>query len=69
DELPDPAKASFAFGQYISKTEASGNMLKYTREYKMSSTLVPLDRMEQLKHLFSEITTDEKNMAVLKKSP
>ena len=69
DELPDPAKASFPFGQYVSKTEASGSVLKYTREYKMTSTLVPLDRMEQLKHLFSEIVTDEKNMAVLKKAP
>ncbi|HKD15389.1 MAG TPA: DUF3857 and transglutaminase domain-containing protein [Candidatus Angelobacter sp.] len=69
DELPDPAKASFPFGEYVSKTEASGNVLKYTREYKMTSTLVPVDRMEQLKHLFSEIATDEKNMAVLKKAP
>lgn len=69
DELPDPAKASYGFGEYTSKTEAAGNVLKYTREYKMSTTLVPLDRVDQLKKLFSEITSDEKNMAVLKKAP
>lgn len=68
DELPDPAKASFPFGEYTSKTEAAGNLLKYTREYKMTTTLVPLDHIEQLKHLFSDIITDEKNMAVLKRA-
>jgi hypothetical protein len=68
DELPDPAKASFPFGEYTSKTEAAGNVLKYTREYRMTTTLVPLDRIEQLRRLFSEIITDEKNMAVLKKA-
>ncbi|HEY6250049.1 MAG TPA: transglutaminase, partial [Candidatus Angelobacter sp.] len=68
DELPDPAKASFPFGEYSSKTEASGNTLKYTREYRMTTTLVSLDRIEQLKRLFSEINMDEKSMAVLKKS-
>jgi len=68
DELPDPAKANFPFGQYTSKTETAGNVLKYTREYKMTTTLVPLDRIDQLRHLFSEIITDEKNMAVLKRA-
>lgn len=68
DELPDPTKASFPFAEYTSKTEASGNTLKYTREYKMTTTLVPVDNMEQLKHLFSEIVSDEKSMAVLKRA-
>ena len=68
DELPDPAKAMFAFAKYTSRMEASGNVLKYTREYKRTSTLVPLDHMEELKHLFSEIVSDEKSMAVLKKA-
>lgn len=68
DELPDPAKASYSFGEYTSKTESAGNVLKYTREYKMSTTLVPLDHIDQLKQMFSEIVSDEKNMAVLKKA-
>lgn len=68
DELPDPAKVSYSFGEYTSKTETAGNVLKYTREYKMSTTLVPLDHMDQLKQMFSEIVSDEKNMAVLKKA-
>jgi hypothetical protein len=68
DELPDPAKATFPFGEYTSKTEAAGNVLKYTREYRMTTTLVPLDHFEQLTKLFSQIIADEKSMAVLKKA-
>jgi hypothetical protein len=68
DELPEPAKASFPFGQYVSKTENSGNVLKYSREYRMDSTLVSMEQMEQLKKLFGQINLDEKNMAVLKKA-
>ena len=68
DELPDPANASFPFAVYASKTENSGSLLKYTREYKIMATQVAVEQMEQLKKLFSEINLDEKNMAVLKKA-
>jgi hypothetical protein len=67
DELPDPAKADFPFAQYVSKTENSGSVLKYTREYKITATQVSMDQMDQLKKLFGQINLDEKNMAVLKK--
>jgi hypothetical protein len=67
DELPEPAKASFAFGDYVSKTEKVGNTLRYTRQYKMDTTLVPLEKMGDLKKMFSQINLDEKNMAVLKR--
>ncbi len=68
DELPEPAKASFPFAQYESKTENAGNVLKYTREYRLTATQVSMEQMDQLKKLFSEINLDEKNMAVLKKA-
>lgn len=67
-ELPEPSKAAMPFAEYKSKTEADGNTIKYTREYKMVATEVPLDRIDQLKALFADINSDEKNMAVLKKS-
>ena len=67
DELPEPAKASFPFAQYVSKTENSGSVLKYTREYRITATQVSMDQMDQLKKLFGQINLDEKNMAVLKK--
>ena len=65
EELSGDAAELFAIGQ---KAEKEGNLLKYSREYKMQTTQVPLERIEQLRKLFSQIGTDEKNMAVLKKA-
>lgn len=67
DELPEPAHAVFPFAEYTSKAESSGNVLKYTREYKMGTTQVPVENIDQLRKIFSEINLDEKSMAVLKK--
>lgn len=67
DELPNSAKGEFSFAQYQSKTEQAGNVLKYSREYKMQATSVPVEKYDDLRHLFSQIIMDEKNMAVLKK--
>jgi hypothetical protein len=68
DELPEPAKAIFPFAEYTSKAEKEGNVLKYSRQYRMQTTQVPVERIEQLRKLFGQIGTDEKNMAVLKKA-
>ncbi len=67
DELPDPVKATAPFGEYVSRTEGSGTVLKYIRQYRMTAISVPLDGMEQLRSLFSAINVDEKQMAVLKR--
>lgn len=68
DELPTPARAAPAFAEYTSKTEDAGTVLKYSRDYKMRTTTIPLEKMDQLKRLFGEIMVDEKSMAVLKKA-
>jgi hypothetical protein len=68
DELPEPAKTAVPFAEYSSKTENSGSVLKYSREYKMRTTRVPVEKIDQLKTLFGAINLDEKNMAVLKKA-
>jgi hypothetical protein len=68
DELPDPAKATFPFAEYVSKTESSGGTLRYTREYKQLATQVPMEHIDELKKFFSQINLDEKNMAVLKQA-
>lgn len=67
-ELPDPAKAALPFAEYSSKIESAGNVLKYSREYKMVANEVPFANTEQLKNLFTQINSDEKNMVVLKKA-
>jgi hypothetical protein len=68
DDLPDPAKASVPFAEYTSKTEQAGNVLKYTRDYKMTTTLVPVEKIEDLKKIFAAINVDENSKAVLKKA-
>ncbi len=67
DELPDPTKAVFPFAEYTSKAEKDGNILKYSRQYKLETTSVPVEHIEQLRKLFAEINVDERNMAVLKR--
>src|SRR5947209_5131091 len=48
DEIPDPVKAGFPFAEYTSKMETAGNVLKYTRAYKIETILVPLDNVGKL---------------------
>jgi hypothetical protein len=67
DELPEPTTATAPFAAYTSKIEQAAGILKYTREYQMQTTLVPVEKIDQLKKLFAQINLDEKNMAVLKK--
>jgi uncharacterized protein DUF3857 len=68
DELPDPARVTLPFAEYVSKTESSEGVLKYTREYKQTATEVSLEHTDELKKFFGQINLDEKNMAVLKKA-
>lgn len=67
DELPDAAKANFAFGEYNSKIENEGSQLKYSREYKINAVTVPAEKISDLGKFFHQINQDERNMAVLKK--
>jgi uncharacterized protein DUF3857 len=67
DELPNAAKATFAFGEYNSKVENAGSQLKYSREYKINSVRVPAERINELGKFFYQINQDERSMAVLKK--
>jgi Domain of Unknown Function with PDB structure (DUF3857) len=67
DELPDAAKANFAFGEYNSKIENAGSQLKYSREYKINAVRVPAEKINDLGTFFHQINQDERNMAVLKK--
>jgi Domain of Unknown Function with PDB structure (DUF3857) len=68
DELPEQARTTVPFAEYTSKMEDGGNVLKYSREYRMRITQVPVEQIDQLKSLFREINADEKSMAVLKRA-
>jgi hypothetical protein len=66
DELPARVDADYSFGSYHSKTEASGNVLHYTRSMEIKELSVPLDKMDDLKKFYRQIASDERNAAVLK---
>jgi hypothetical protein len=66
DELPPPMDADYSFGSYHSKTEASGQMLHYTRALEIKELSVPVSKMDQLKKFYRMIAADERNTAVLK---
>lgn len=66
DDLPPPVDADFGFASYHSKTETSGNVLRYTRSYEVKDVSVPLAKLDDLKKLYRIIAADERNTAVLK---
>jgi predicted transglutaminase-like cysteine proteinase len=66
DKLPPPTDADFSFGSYHSKTEASGNVLHYTRAVEIKELSVPVSKMDELKKFYRMIAADERNTAVLK---
>jgi hypothetical protein len=66
DELPPPTDVEYSFGSYHSKTEASGQMLHYTRSVEIKELSVPVSKMDELKKFYRMIANDERNTAVLK---
>jgi transglutaminase-like putative cysteine protease len=68
DELPAPLAIDTGIAQYSSRSEVTGNLLRYTRNYEIKKILVPADSVDQLKEFFRQITADERGSVVLKRS-
>ena len=68
-DLPPPIDVDYDFASYHSKTEASGNTLKYTRRLEVKQLTVPVSEVETLKKFYRMIASDERNTAVLQPSP
>jgi hypothetical protein len=68
DDLPPAVDADYGFAAYHSKTEASGNKLRYTRTFEVKEVTVPVAKMDDLKKLYRLIANDERSTAVLKPS-
>src|SRR5205807_9338785 len=66
DDLPPPVDVDYGFASYHSKTEASGNVLKYARTFEIKELSVPLNKMDDLKKFYRIIASDERNTALLK---
>jgi hypothetical protein len=68
DDLPPPVDVDYGFASYHSKTEVSGNALRYTRTFEIKELTVPMDKMDDLRKFYRIIASDERNTAVLKPS-
>ncbi|GAC1673448.1 MAG: hypothetical protein PVS2B2_06670 [Candidatus Acidiferrum sp.] len=66
DDLPPPVDADYSFASYHSKTEASGNVLRYSRTFEIKELSVPMSKMDDLKKFYRIIAGDERNVAVFK---
>jgi len=66
EELPPPVKLENSFARYESKTEAAGNVLRYTRTYELKELSVPVEKAADLKLFYRKIASDERNVAVLR---
>jgi hypothetical protein len=66
DELPPPTDVEYSFGTYHSRTEASGQVLHYTRSMEIKELSVPVSQMDDLKKFYRIIASDERNTAILK---
>jgi hypothetical protein len=64
-DLPPAVDADYDFASYHSKTEASGNTLKYTRSFEIKQLTVPAAQADTLKKFYRIIASDERNTAVL----
>lgn len=67
-DLPPPVDVDYDFASYHSKTEATGNTLKYSRKFEVKELTVPAGEIETLKKLYRIIASDERNTAVLQPS-
>jgi hypothetical protein len=65
-DLPPQVDVEYDFASYHSKTEASGNTLKYTRRLEVKELTVPVAQVETLKKFYRIIASDERSTAVLK---
>lgn len=66
DDLPSPVHANYSFASYDSKTEVTGNVMRYTRTFERKEVTVPASQAQELKTFYRIIATDERNQAVLK---
>ena len=67
-DMAAPVDVDFGFANYHSKTELSGNTLRYVRTFEVKDVSVPASKADQLKKLYRIVATDERNIVVLKRN-
>jgi hypothetical protein len=67
DEIPDPVNIDLDFASYRSSASATGNLLRYDREYTVRQVEIPAAKAPSFRRLESAILSDEKGTVVLRK--
>jgi hypothetical protein len=67
EEIPPPTEVDAGFAEYRSRIQVEGNVLKYSREYKVKQVLVGMSRLEDLKKFYRQVAADERFNAVLQR--
>jgi len=67
DETPDPVNLDVDFAAYHSTVTAKDNLLHYERDYEVRKVEISAEQAAAFRHLESQILSDEKGTAVLKK--
>ena len=66
DELPEPLALTNKSASYRSETKVENQTLRYRRQYRIDTFLVPRADLPELNGFFTKITADERASAVLK---
>ena len=66
DEIPQPVKYEYPWADYKSETRTAEHALHYTRNYELKDVRVSVDKLDDLKKFFREVTDDERAFTVLK---
>jgi hypothetical protein len=69
DELPPPVNADYGFATYRSRTELAGGKLHFSRSFEIKQLSLPASKAGELKELYRIIAGDERNTAVLVRTP
>jgi len=66
DEVPKDVSYTYPFADYKSATKTSGHELHYSRTYERKDVRIPLEKLSDLKKLYSDIRDDERGYAILR---
>jgi uncharacterized protein DUF3857/transglutaminase superfamily protein len=68
DELPTAVHLDSGFAQYESSSTVENGILKYQRKFVVRQVEFPLERLGELKKFLRQVSADEQNSAVLKRT-
>jgi hypothetical protein len=67
DDMPAPVDLDVGFASYKSEVKATGNVLRYSREFVVRELDLPPEKSADMSKLMGVINSDESSSAVLKK--